>query len=116
MPWVKGSLPNLRPERPREPEPRDEPTPVKISRTFQAAVVDRFRPRASACGLSPGLESAGPLGRAARMLPAGLNLRFRLIEAYASHSPSHRSTWQLAETRGAVPMDFQNAFFRHETP
>src|SRR5262245_15726891 len=47
--------------------------PVKVLAAFQAAAgTVVFLPRASACGLGPGLGSSGPLGRAAprrRSLP-----------------------------------------------
>src|SRR6185436_4616034 len=56
---------SLRSERPREtlPEPRAEPVPKNLSRPFRPRWLVAFRPRASACGLSPGLGSPGPLGR-----------------------------------------------------
>src|SRR5215213_7269989 len=56
----KGDIP-VRPERPRELCWRLTPAPALAA--FQAAHLDWGCPRASAFGLSPGLDSAGPLGR-----------------------------------------------------
>src|SRR4051794_14733421 len=61
MPWEKGT-PSLRPERSREPG--SIPGGIeKLSRPFRPQLFVIPPPRASACGLSPGLGSPGPLGR-----------------------------------------------------
>src|SRR3954449_7414996 len=61
MPWEKGT-PSLRPERWREPG--SIPGGIeKLSRPFRPQLFVIPPPRASASGLSPGLESPGPLGR-----------------------------------------------------
>src|SRR5215210_2795227 len=52
-----------RPERPQEVLGRSRLAPPRFSRPFRPQGCGACRPRASACGLSPGLGSAGPLGR-----------------------------------------------------
>ena len=51
MPWATGP-PALRPERPREPERKAEPTPAKTLAAFQAAGVDRFSTQGIGLGAS----------------------------------------------------------------
>src|SRR5689334_17148520 len=57
MPW-ENPLNSVRPVRPRESADQE-----RLSRPFRPRRFGRLFPRASAFGLSPGLYSAGPLGR-----------------------------------------------------
>src|SRR5947199_5413354 len=67
MPWERAPQPSLRPERPREPDSTTRG--MNALAAFQAAMLFHSPlPRASASGLSPGLESPGPLGRTGRPL------------------------------------------------
>jgi len=62
MPWEIGTH-LVRPEGPRESGSTRNLRDWKLSRPFRPHPRGLCLPRASACGLSPGLRSLGPLGR-----------------------------------------------------
>src|SRR4051794_11196686 len=81
----------------------------RLSRPFRPRGGSACLPRASACGLSPGLGSAGPLGRVGQRLQAGSGLDYQILALLA---PGERfvSRWTglpalLEEHRDIHPPD-----------
>ena len=100
MPWEKGGTSLLRPEGPREPG--SVTCEMEGSRDLSGRNVFIVPPpRASASGLSPGLESPGPLGRRSR--PPYESRQFRTAGWRKTLSPSTRSCLNRSIQIRAVP-------------
>jgi hypothetical protein len=78
MPWEEKAI-NHRGLKGRESFCRSRALSVQVLAALQAAgSVGAFGPRASACGLSPGLGSPGPLGRTIRPRLRAAGISFSL--------------------------------------